>query len=35
MSFFPCSFAARTTCRPIRPKPLMPTRMAILSFLCV
>ena len=29
MSPFPCSFAARTTCRPMRPKPLMPTRMAI------
>src|SRR5689334_9223373 len=25
----PCSFAARTTCRPIRPKPLIPTRIAI------
>src|SRR5688500_7909299 len=25
----PCSFEARTTCRPIRPNPLMPTRIAM------
>src|SRR5665213_2530700 len=29
MSATPCSLAALTTCRPILPKPLMPTRIAI------
>src|SRR5437764_1433583 len=29
MSATPCCFAARSTCRPMRPNPLMPTRIAI------
>jgi hypothetical protein len=33
MSAMPCCLAARSTCRPMRPNPLMPTRIAIENLL--